>query len=94
MTQITPFNLTRHELIGFDIRISKSANRQLIGISGRITDETRNTFTLKSGHREIRLPKSVVHLRLRLPKGEVVEVDGRAIVARPEDRIKMRSRRW
>ncbi len=94
MTEITPFNLVRHELIGLDARVSKSPNRQLVGLRGRIIDETKKTLTLKSGPRHVTLPKDVVQLRLSLPKGEIVKLDGRAIVARPEDRIKMKVRRW
>jgi len=94
MTQITRFNIARHELIGLDARVSKSLNKQLVGLRGRIIDETRNTLTLKQGPKQIIIPKDVVHLRLHLPKGENVELDGRTVTARPEDRIKMRLRRW
>ena len=94
MTQITRFNIARHELIGLDARVSKSLNKQLLGLRGRIIDETRNTLTLKQDSDQIIIPKDVVHLRLRLPKGEVAEIDGRATTVRPEDRIKMRLRRW
>lgn len=94
MTQITRFNIARHELIGLDARVSKSLNKQLVGLRGRIIDETRNTLTLKQDSRQIIIPKDIVHLRLRLPEGEVAEIDGRTITARPEDRTKMRLRRW
>ncbi len=94
MTQVTRFNIARHELIGLDARVSKSLNKQLIGLRGRIIDETRNTLMLKQGPRQIIIPKDIVHLRLRLPKGEVAELDGRTITARPEDRIRMRLRRF
>jgi len=94
MTQITRFNIARHELIGLDARVSKSLNKQLVGLRGRIIDETRNTLTLKQGSRQIAIPKEIVRLRLHLPEGEVAELDGRTIAARPEDRIKMRLRRW
>jgi ribonuclease P protein subunit POP4 len=94
MTRIAYFNVTRHELIGLDARVSKSFNRQLVGLRGRIIDETRNTLVLERDTREVTIPKDIVHLRLRLPKGETVELDGRTIVSRPEDRTKMRVRRW
>ena len=91
---ITPFNITKNEFIGLDLRISKSHNKQLIGMSGRIIDETRNTLMLRQGSKIIRIPKDIVHLNMSIPFGKMIEVDGRSIVARPEDRIKMRVRRW
>jgi ribonuclease P protein subunit POP4 len=91
---ITPFNITKNEFIGLDLRILKSHNKQLIGMSGRIIDETRNTLMLRQGSKIIRIPKDIVRLNMSIPFGKMIEVDGRSIVARPEDRIKMRVRRW
>ena len=94
MIQINPHNLVRHELIGLDVRVMRSQNRQLVGLKGRIVDETRNTLILKDRNRQFAISKNIVSLRLSLPRGETVDLDGNMIVARPEDRIKMRVRRW
>jgi len=94
MIQINPHNLVRHELIGLDVRVMRSQNRQLVGLKGRIVDETRNTLILKDRDRQFAISKNIVSLRLSLPRGETVDLDGNMIVARPEDRIKMRVRRW
>ncbi|MEM2941968.1 MAG: ribonuclease P protein component 1 [Candidatus Bathyarchaeia archaeon] len=94
MTQITRLNIVRHELIGLNAQVLKSLNRQLVGLRGRIVDESRNMLTLRHDSRETVIPKDIVHLRLRLPGGEVAEVDGRTITGRPEDRVKKRLRRW
>lgn len=91
---ITPFNITKNEFIGLDLGISKSHNKQLVGIRGTIIDETRNTLVLRQRSKIIRIPKDIVHLNMSLPFNKTIEVDGRSIVARPEDRIKMRVRRW
>ncbi len=91
---ITPLNITKNEFIGLDIRISKSYNKPLVGIRGRIIDETRNTLVLRQRSKIIRIPKDIVHLNMSIPFNKMIEVDGRSIVARPEDRIKMRVRRW
>ena len=91
---ITPFNITKNEFIGLDVRIAKSNNEQLVGIRGRIIDETRNTLVLRQGSKIVRIPKDIVRLNMSIPFGKMIEVDGRSIVARPEDRIKMRVRRW
>ena len=40
------------------------------------------------------IPKNVATFRFTLPSNAVVEVDGRIIVARPEDRIKKKFRKY
>ncbi|MEM3382057.1 MAG: ribonuclease P protein component 1 [Candidatus Bathyarchaeia archaeon] len=94
MTEVNPFNLVRHELIGLEAKIVKSTNRQIVGLKGKIVDETRNILTFRSGGRDLKIPKNIVQIRFYLPNGEIVDVEGKVIQARPEDRVKMRVRRW
>ncbi|MEM3527039.1 MAG: ribonuclease P protein component 1 [Candidatus Bathyarchaeia archaeon] len=94
MTEVNPFNLVRHELIGLDAKILKSTNRQIVGLKGKIVDETKNTLTFRSGGRTLKIPKNIAQIRFYLPGGETVDVDGKVIQARPEDRVKMRVKRW
>ena len=91
---ITPLTITKNELIGLDVSISKSYNKQLLGLRGRIIDETRNTLVLRRESKIIRIPKDIVHFEMSVPFSKTIEVDGRSILARPEDRIKMRVKRW
>lgn len=94
-------NLVMHELIGLVVRVSKSSDPGKKGISGTVIDETRNTLVVETrnnkGERRV-LPKAECAFRFTLPGGEgVVEVEGRAIIARPEDRTKKMQRlmeRW
>lgn len=83
---ITPCNITRHELIGLEIEVTGSGNKSLIGKKGIITNETRNTLTIRNG-RDTKLMKSAIVFKVRLD-GKDVEVDGKAVVGRPEDRLK------
>lgn len=94
MTEVNPFNLVRHELIGLEAKIVKSTNWQIVGLKGKIVDETRNILTVRSGGRDLKIPKNIVQIRFYLPNGEIVDVEGKVIQARPEDRVKMRVRRW
>jgi ribonuclease P protein subunit POP4 len=55
---ITPENLARHELIGLACRVRESSNRALIGLEGRVVDESRQTLTLEIRGREKSLIKS------------------------------------
>jgi len=87
-------NLLMHELIGLRVHVVSSRNRALVGIRGQVIDETRNTLVVESGRQQRRLVKDISTFRFKLPDGTVVEVEGSRLVARPEERIKVRLRRW
>ena len=93
MTPITAGNILRHELIGLDVEVVRDSNPSNIAIGGRVVDETRNTLLIEGGGRERRVAKGTAVFRLRLPDGAAVEVEGRALVGRPEDRVKRKTRR-
>ena len=84
---INPKNITRHELIGLDVEIATSNDPTLKDLKGRIVDETKNTFTIEVGGKRKTIPKGICTFRFALESGRV-EVLGRALVKRPEDRIK------
>jgi len=89
---ITPYNILRHELIGLEARIVDSTHPGYL-CSGTIIRETRNTIDIESKDKKIRkLPKDSIVLELKLPNGEIVKLDGKRIVARPEDRVKKKYR--
>ena len=94
MNSITPQNVLKHEIIGLDTRVAGGTNKQLVGLKGKIVDETRNTVTIFDGKYKRIVPKDVAILRIRLPDGTWVEVNGKKLVGRPEDRVKMRLRGW
>lgn len=90
-------NLVMHELIGLAVRVSRSSDPGKKGIRGTVVDETRNTLVIETRSGRKVLPKTECTFHFTLPGGEVVEVEGRAIVARPEDRTKKMQRlmeRW
>jgi ribonuclease P protein subunit POP4 len=91
---ITPQNILRHELIGLKMRVYRSKNTQLRGSRGLVIDETKNTLVLEQkGNRRI-IPKDVAVCRFWLPNGTIVEVDGKRLVGRPENRLKIKVKRW
>jgi ribonuclease P protein subunit POP4 len=91
---ITPGELVRHELIGLEVRVVSSANKQLAGLAGRVVDESRNMLTIETAKGEKRLVKEQCVFSFRLPSGKRVRVDGSVLVGRPEDRVKKRFRKW
>ena len=90
---ITPQNVFRHEFIGLSVEVTESTNEGLIGLHGIIIDETRNTIRIDTGKDEKIIPKESVRLLFTLPEGEKVSIDGKVILARPEDRIKKKFRK-
>jgi ribonuclease P protein subunit POP4 len=91
---ITPHNIFQHELIGLNVEIIESSHQGLIGIKGKVVDETRNTIRVElGGGRETLIAKSNAIFHFLTPDGERVEIDGKILVSRPEDRIKKKFRK-
>jgi ribonuclease P protein subunit POP4 len=85
--------IIRDEFIGTEAKVSKSKHIDYLGLSGKIVDETRNTFTILDGGERKVIGKSSAVFRLSLHDGAVVEVDGKLLTGRPEDRLKKTIRR-
>lgn len=80
-------NLPRHDLIGLDVKIVSSSNKSLVGLTGRIVNETRNTLEIEGDKKVRKIMKSQVVLEVKLDN-HTYHVDGKLLVGRPEDRIK------
>jgi len=91
---VTAKDLVRHELIGLAVEVVGSTNKSQVGIKGNVTDESRQTLTIDTGKGEKSFAKDSCLFRFTLPTGEKVRVNGKVLVARPEDRIKKRLRKW
>jgi ribonuclease P protein subunit POP4 len=92
---ITPRNLVRHELCGLKVRVVESTNPSQKGLEGKVVYETYNTLRIetKEGKEKI-VPKDITVFVFTLPDGTKVQVDGKLLVGRPEDRIKKKLPRW
>jgi ribonuclease P protein subunit POP4 len=86
MSKITPENLPGHELIGLECTVVRATNPFLIGIKGKIIDETKNMIVIKNG-KEKKIPKKEVVLKFMLD--EPVEIEGKILIGRPEERVKI-----
>jgi len=94
VTPITPQNILRHELIGLEARVVNSKNSNLLSTKGKVVDETRNMLTINHDGLERLIPKNVATFRFELKDGTLVDVDGSRLVARPENRLKTKVKRW
>jgi ribonuclease P protein subunit POP4 len=87
----TPKNILQHELIGLRCRVVGAKNKAQIGVAGKIRDETMKMVII--GDEQKAVPKSGSTFRVWLDE-KIVDIDGDALVARPEDRIKKLTKRW
>ena len=70
-------DLIRYEFIGTEAKVSESKHSGYVGLSGKIIDETRNTFTiLNEGKRRTVLKNSSV-FHFKFSDGTIVEIDGK-----------------
>lgn len=74
----------RTELIGLDVEVLSAPYS---GITGRVVDETKNTFTIESAGTEKMVPKPGNVFRFVMHEGKI-DLNGSEILFRPEDRIK------
>ena len=83
---ITANNITSHELIGLNTEIVQSSNPQVIGLNGRIIDETKSMFTINTKKGSKMISKSNSDWKFSIQNNDVV-VNGTKITKRPFDRI-------
>ena len=93
MMPITEKNILRHELIGLDVEVVRDSNISNISLRGRVFDETRNTLLIKINEGSKRIAKQNAVFRFKLLDGATLDVDGRALIGRPEDRVKRKMKR-
>jgi len=93
---LLPESLARHELIGLEVMVEDSLDPGLIGLSGEVVDETRNTFLLETERGIKRIAKANTSLIFTLPEGQRVKVAGSVLISQPENRItkRMQRTRW
>ncbi len=72
------------ELIGAHVEVVGSTNKGLVGLRGRVVDETRNMIMLENNKKIV---KSQAILKVNFGTESYV-IDGRLLVGAPEDRLK------
>ncbi|NWF87030.1 ribonuclease P protein component 1 [Candidatus Bathyarchaeota archaeon] len=90
--KVTP-DIIRQEFIGTKLKVSKSNDPSYVGMSGKVIDETRDTFAILHKGKKKTVVKDLAVFHFKLSDGTVVEIDGKLLVGRPEDRLKRHIRR-
>lgn len=92
--KVTP-TILQQGFIGLSAKVVKSSNPNYVGIEGNVVNETRNNLVITHESKNKTIVKKIAIFHFTLSDGTVVEINGKAIVGRPEDRIKKRlRRRW
>lgn len=85
--KVTP-EIISQEFIGTQSRVAQSFHAGYLGISGKIIDETKNTFLIQHEGETKRVVKDVTVFHFTFSDGTIVEIDGKLLVGKPEDRLK------
>lgn len=86
-------NILRHEFIGVETEVVESTHQDYLGLSGKVIDETRNTFLILDRGKKKRIVKNSAIFHFRFSDGTIVKIDGQLLMGRPEDRLKKRVKR-
>ena len=87
---ITRENITSHEFIGLNTEVVSSSNPQVIGLNGRIINETKSMFTINTEKGIKSISKSQNNWKFSIQNKDTI-VEGTRITKRPFDRIGGRS---
>ena len=86
-------NILQNEIIGLEAEVLSDSNPENINIRGRVIDETMKTFVIR-GTGTWRIAKKDAVFKFLLD-GVAVKVEGKALVGRPEDRVKKKiKKKW
>ncbi len=85
--KVTP-DIIRGEFIGTETKIAKSPHSGYLGLSGEVINETKNTFTILHAGEAKNVVKDAAVFYFKFSDGTIVEIDGKLLAGRPEDRLK------
>ena len=83
---ITSENITLHELIGLDTKIIQSSNIQSVGLKGKVVDETKSMFILRTENGVKKFPKENTSWRFSFGNNEII-LNGNMLTKRPYERM-------
>ena len=83
---ITQENILIHELIGLEATVMKSNNEQIVGISGKVVDETKSMLFLSTKNGVKKIPKEITEWKFSFDNNES-SVNGNLLAKRPHERL-------
>jgi len=86
-------DIIRYEFIGTTAQITHSNHSGYLGLNGQVIGETKNIFTLASKGKAKSIIKNSAVFHFTFNDGTNVEIDGKILIGRPEDRLKKNIKR-
>ena len=77
---------SKFDLIGQNVTISESKNKEIVGINGKIIMETKNMIIINTKNGRRNIPKNICQLS---NNGEVIQTDSTKLNKRPHERLEM-----
>ncbi len=84
---MNPKELEKHELIGLICEVIKAKNKDIIGLRGKIIDETKNTLKILCKNKIKTILKNQITLNIKIGN-KTIQIQGEKLLKRPEERIK------
>ncbi len=85
--KVTP-DIIRYEFIGAQGKVAQSLHRDYVGLGGMVVGETKSTFTFQREGKSKSVLKESAVFDFTFGDGTIVEIDGKLLIGRPEDRLK------
>lgn len=90
----TEKNILYSTFIGLEVSVSKSSDRKMQGIGGKIVDETKNLIVIeRKDGKTVKVPKASSEFLMVLDNGKKFRVEGKKIAFRPHERPKKVAKR-
>ncbi len=86
-------DIIKHEFIGTEGKVVESRNADNVGIKGRVVDETKSTLSILQKGKMKKIIKETAIFHFKFPDNTIVEIDGKLLTGRPEDRLKKNLKR-
>ena len=77
---------SKFDLIGQNVTISESKNKEIVGINGKIIMETKNMIVIDTKNGKRSIPKNICQLS---NNGQVIQTDSTKLKKRPHERLEM-----
>ena len=77
---------SKFDLIGQDVTISDSKNKQIIGINGKIIMETKNMIVMHTQNGKRSIPKNICQFS---NNDKIIQIDSTKLNKRPHERLEM-----
>lgn len=84
-------DIPRIEFIGKELEVIKADNPSLIGIKGKVIDETKNMLIIETNNETKKLVKKQVTIKVKIKEKEII-IKGEILQGRPEERLKKKIR--